>query len=213
MRILPMASPSQLHAALTLEEFLRLPEIDDHPYLEFIDGRIEAKLSPQKKHSVIQKRLMMNLDAFSQPRGLGETFPELRCTFAGRSIVPDVVFLTEDHIQADSHGDLINETFQPPDIHIEIASPDQPAKRNRDRLQFSTANGCLMGWLIDPERKAVEVFLPGGSHHRLPNDGVLEGDPVLPGYRLLVSELFDWLKVRRIKPSGSDAPDPRDASS
>ena len=72
-----MASPSQLHAALTLDEFLRLPEIDEHPYLEFIDGRIEAKVSPQKKHSVIQKRLMMNLDAFSQPRGLGETFPEL----------------------------------------------------------------------------------------------------------------------------------------
>jgi len=109
-----MASPSQLRSALTLEEFLRLPEIDEHPYLEFIDGRIEAKVSPQKKHSVIQKRLMMSLDSFSQARGLGETFPELRCTFAGRSLVPDLVFLTTDHIQADSQGDLINETFQAP---------------------------------------------------------------------------------------------------
>jgi Uma2 family endonuclease len=208
-----MASPSQIRAALTLEEFLLLPEIDDHPYLEFVDGRIEAKVSPQKKHGVIQKRLMTHLDGFSQPRGLGETFPELRCTFAGRSIVPDVVFLTEDHIQADSQGDLINETFQPPDIHIEIASPDQRAKRNRDRLQFSTANGCLMGCLIDPERKVVEVFLPGGSHQPLPNDGVLEGDPVLPGYRQLVSELFDWLKFRGTKPSGSETPDPGASSS
>lgn len=208
-----MASPSQLHAALTLEEFLRLPEIDDHPYLEFVDGRIEAKVSPQKKHSVIQKRLMMNLDAFSQPRGLGETFPELRCTFAGRSLVPDVVFLTTDHIQADSEGDLINETFQPPDIHVEIASPDQPAKRNRDRLQFSTANGCPLGWLIDPERKTVEIFRSGGSREWLTEDGVLEGAPVLPGYRLPLTELFDWLKVRRIKPSGSDTPDPGAPSS
>ena len=203
-----MASPSQLHAALTLDEFLRLPEIDEHPYLEFIDGRIEAKVSPQKKHSVIQKRLTMSLDAFSQPRGLGETFPELRCTFAGRSLVPDAVFLTTDHIQADSQGDLINETSQPPDIHIEIASPDQPAKRNRDRLQFSTTNGCLLGWLIDPERKTVEIFGSGRSCERLNEDGVLEGGPVLPGYRLPLTELFDWLKVRGIKPLGSDTPDP-----
>jgi Uma2 family endonuclease len=145
---------------------------------------------------VIQEQLTMSLDAFSLPRGLGETFPELRCTFAGRSLVPDAVFLTTDHIQADSQGDLINETSQPPDIHIEIASPDQPAKRNRDRLQFSTTNGCLLGWLIDPERKTVEIF------------GSLEGGPVLPGYRLPLTELFEWLKVRGIKPLGSDTPDP-----
>ena len=55
-------------------------------------------------------------------------------------------------------GELVNETFRPPDIHVEIASPDQPAKRNRERLQFSTANGCPLGWLIDPERRTVEVF-------------------------------------------------------
>jgi Uma2 family endonuclease len=203
-----MASPSQLRSALTLEEFLRLPEIDEHPYLEFIDGRIEAKVSPQKKHSVIQKRLMMSLDSFSQARGLGETFPELRCTFAGRSLVPDLVFLTTDHIQADSQGDLINETFQAPDLHVEIASPDQPAKRNRDRLQFSTANRCLLGWLIDPERKTVEIFESGRSRERLTEDGVLEGEPVLHGYRLPLTELFGWLKVRRNKPSESDSPDP-----
>ena len=45
-----MASPARVDKMITLEEFLRMPEIDEHPYMEFIDGRIEAKLSPQKKH-------------------------------------------------------------------------------------------------------------------------------------------------------------------
>ena len=27
----------------------------------------------------------------------------------------------------------------------------------------------------------------------------LEGDPVLPGYRLPIAELFGWLKLRRIR--------------
>ena len=100
-----MASPSRVPTTMTLEEFLRLPGIDEHPYREYIDGRIEAKVSPQKKHSTIQKRLVSHLDDFAVPRSLGESFPELRCTFAGRSIVPDVVFLLRDHIETDENGE------------------------------------------------------------------------------------------------------------
>jgi Uma2 family endonuclease len=44
-----MSSPARIRKAITLDEFLRLPEIDERPYLEYIDGRIEAKVSPQKK--------------------------------------------------------------------------------------------------------------------------------------------------------------------
>ena len=51
-----MASPARVDKMITLEEFLRLPEIDEHPYLEYIDGRIEAKVSPQKKHGLLEKR-------------------------------------------------------------------------------------------------------------------------------------------------------------
>jgi Uma2 family endonuclease len=193
---------------LTLEEFLRMPGIDEHPYREFIDGRIEAKVAPQKKHSAIQKQLVRHLDDFAVPRSLGESFPELRCTFAGRSIVPDVVFLLAEQIGTDDSGDLINETYQPPDLHVEVASPDQPIKKNRDKLCFSTSNGCRLGWLIDPERKIVEVFRPGRSRQRLPDDGVHEGEPVLPGYRLPVAELFGWLRSRRPGPAGPGGASP-----
>src|SRR5215469_6420841 len=86
-----MASPARVDKKITLEEFLRMPEIDEHPYLEYIDGRIEAKVSPQKKHGRLEKRLMTHIDAYAEPRQLGETFPEVRCTFVGRSIIPDVV--------------------------------------------------------------------------------------------------------------------------
>src|SRR5205085_10988739 len=99
-----MASPSKIRAGLTLEEFLRLPDIDEHPCLEYIDGRIEAKVAAQKRHSVLQMRLGERLNDFAEPRRLGMVFPELRCTFAGRSIVPDLVFLLEGHIGVDDPG-------------------------------------------------------------------------------------------------------------
>jgi Uma2 family endonuclease len=203
-----MASTTHVGVTLTLEEFLRLPEIDEHPYQEFIDGRMEAKVSPQKRHSAIQKRLVEHLDAFAAPENAGESFPELRCTFAGRSIIPDIAFLLDEHIEYDELGELVNETTRLPDIHIEIVSRDQSVRKCRERIVFSTANGCPLGWLIDPENRVVQVFRPGEPLIQIAADGVLEGEPVLPGYRLPVSELFGWLKRRNpIPPAGSSRPD------
>src|SRR5262245_18839256 len=91
-----MASPARVRENLTLEEFLRLPE--EKPYLEYIDGRIEAKVSPQFKHSLIASRLTQHLNQFSQPANLGFALVELRCTFTGRSIVPDISVLLDAHI-------------------------------------------------------------------------------------------------------------------
>ncbi len=185
-----MASPARVDRMITLEEFLRLPEIDEHPYLEYIDGRIEAKVSPQKKHGILEKRLMNHIDAYAEPRLLGQTFPELRCTFAGRSIIPDVVFLLDEHIECDERGEILDPTLRPPDIHVEIVSPDQSVRKCREKLVFSTANGCPLGWLIDPGRKTVSIYRPGRGPERLAADGALVGDPVLVGYRLPTRELF-----------------------
>jgi Uma2 family endonuclease len=200
-----MASPARIRKAITLDEFLRLPEIDERPYLEYIDGRIEAKVSPQKKHGILEKRLINHIDAYAEPRQLGQTFPELRCTFAGRSIIPDVVFLLDDHIETDKEGEVLDPTLWPPDIHVEIVSPDQSLRKCREKLAFSTANGCPLGWLIDPGRRTVSVYRLGQCVERLPVDGELKGAPVLPAYRLPVAELFGWLIVRRPKAGPSSS--------
>ena len=191
-----MASPARVDKMITLEEFLRLPKIDERPYLEYIDGRIEAKVSPQKKHGILEKRLMNHIDTYSEPRLLGQTFPELRSTFAGRSIIPDVVFLLDEHIEADERGEILDPTLRPPDIHVEIVSPDQSVRKCREKLAFSTANGCPLGWLIDPGRKTISAYRPGRRPERLAADGALSGDPVLLGYRLPIAELFGWLRLR-----------------
>jgi Uma2 family endonuclease len=207
-----MASPARVGNAISLEKFLRMPEIDEHPYLEYIDGRIEAKVSQQKRHSRIEAKLVAHLDAYAEPRELGSAFMEIRCTFAGYSLVPDVVFLLEEHIEIDEDGEIHDLTLRSPDIHVEILSPDEPVRRCREKLVISTANGCPLGWLIDPERKTVEVYRSGRPSERLPADGVLKGGPVLPRYRLPVVKLFGWLVAWQPNPpspqsqSGPSAP-------
>jgi Uma2 family endonuclease len=188
-----MASRTRIREEMTLEEFLELPE--DKPYLEYIDGRIEAKVSPQKKHTEIAAELRNCFNAFAAPRKLGRAYVELRCTFAGRSIIPDVVFLLKDHIEIDEKGRPVDETPWPPDIHVEIISPEQSVTKSQGKLLHSTSNGCALGWLIHPDRETIDVYRPGRPAERIATDGILEGEPALPGFRLPVAEVFGWLKL------------------
>ncbi|NJO47123.1 MAG: hypothetical protein HC835_16695 [Oscillatoriales cyanobacterium RM2_1_1] len=78
-------SPSQ---PITLEEFLERPETK--PASEYIDGQILQKPVPQRKHSIIQTEFSTAVNVILKPRQVARGFAELRCTFGGRSIIPDV---------------------------------------------------------------------------------------------------------------------------
>jgi Uma2 family endonuclease len=200
-----MATHPKIRSGVTLEEFLRWPDADEQPYKEFIDGKIEVKVSPQKKHNVLELGLCQALNQFATPGRLGLAFPELRCTFEGRSIIPDVVFLVEAHIACDDRGEYVDETPLPPDIQVEIISPDQSETRSKQKLVHSTAHGCRLGWLIHPYRRTIDVYRPGVPPERLASDGFLDGVPVLPGFRLAVSEVFGWLRHREPTPNDPGA--------
>lgn len=192
---MPRPSPAR-SADLGLDGFLRHPRIDVRPYLEYLGDRVERKVSPRARHSVITKELVACLDAFARGRGLGEAYPELRCTFAGRSIVPDVVFLLRDHQPLNAEGEEVNESRRTPDVQVEIVSPGQSLRKTREKLTHATSHGCPIGWLIHPDQKWVEVYRTGQPPERLGDDGILLGEPVLPGFRLPVSLVFGWLTAR-----------------
>jgi Uma2 family endonuclease len=187
-----MANRTTVREGMTLEEFLELP--DDYR-LEYINGRIEGKVAPQKRHTEIQAEMRNCLNAFAAPRKLGRAYVELRCTFAGRSIIPGVVFLLKEHIEIDERGRPRDDTPWPPDLHVEVISPRQSLKKAREKLKHSTSNGCPLGWLIDPDPERIYNYRPGRRARRKPPDGVLEGKPVLPGFRLPVAEVFRWLEL------------------
>jgi len=108
-----------------------------------------------------------------------------------------VIFLLEAHIVVESDGSPADATLIPPDIHVEIVSPDQSPSVADEKLRFSTANGCPLGWLVDPYRESITVYRPDQPPTRLVAGEVLEGEPVLPGFRLPVAEVFGWLKRRK----------------
>jgi Uma2 family endonuclease len=77
---------ASLATALSIEEFLKLPYLEESPAWEYVNGVSSQKPMPKTRHSLLQKRLLAEIDRSSRTH---TALPELRCSFGGRSIVPD----------------------------------------------------------------------------------------------------------------------------
>ena len=100
------------------------------------------------KHSLLQKRLVAAIDAIESQY---EAFPELRCTFGGRSIVPDIVVIANHKIPIDEDGDISSGGITVvPDWTIEILSPNQSQTRVTGNILHCLQHGAQLGWLLDP---------------------------------------------------------------
>jgi Uma2 family endonuclease len=53
------------------------------------------------------------------------------------------------------------------------------------------AAGTRWVWVVDPESQAVTVYASLLWPHTLGKDEMLDGDDVLPGFRVLVGEIFE----------------------
>jgi len=180
---------------ITLAEFLQLPETK--PASEFIDGQIYQKPMPQGKHSTLQIRLADTINEVGFPQQIAYAFPELRCTFGGRSIVPDIAVFKWDRIPFDADGEVANTFERSPDWTIEILSPDQSQTKVTDNILFCLRHQTILGWLIDPEEKAVICFQPNQLPEimRQPEDTLPVPDFL--DLRLTVGQVFSWLKLRQ----------------
>lgn len=144
--------------AITLEEFLKLSETK--PASEYIDGQIIQKPMPQGKHSTIQTEFSTTVNLILKPQQAARAFSELRCTFGGRSIVPDVSVFTWQRIPRDPNGEIANTFSSAPNWTIEILSPDQSQTKVTKNILHCLNHGTQMGWLIDPDEQTVFVYLP-----------------------------------------------------
>ncbi|MCF3607804.1 Uma2 family endonuclease [Planktothrix agardhii 1033] len=139
-------TPSKI---ITVAEFLKQPETK--PASEYIEGKIIQKSMPQGKHSTIQGELVTAINAILKPAKIARAFPELRCTFEERSIVPDVSVFTWDRIPRDHNSAIAKSIFvyhsqQQTEV---FDQPESPISVPPFATDIKLTVGELFGWLLE----------------------------------------------------------------
>lgn len=78
-----------------------------------------------------------------------------------------------------------------PDLVVEVVSPNDSASYvQRKVLEYLNA-GVRMVWIVYPEQQTISVYEPGDRVRFLTRDATLDGGDVLPGFSVLVAQIFE----------------------
>lgn len=177
---------------LTLQEFLQQPETK--PATEYINGALIQKPMPKGRHSRLQGKLCATINQVAEDAKIAYAFPELRCSFGTRSVVPDISVFRWEGIPFTSDGDLPDNFDLPPDWTIEILSPEQRPNKVLDNILYCLENGSRLGWFIDPDDFSILCLRPQQQ------PALYRGDRVVPvlsdlDLTLTASQVFSWLNM------------------
>ncbi len=103
-------------------------------------------------------------------------------------LVPDVAFVRWDRLPEGEEP----EKYVPvaPDLVVEVRSPtDRPGEMAQKRELYRRA-GVPLIWWVDSRRRIVSVYRDGELVAELSEADELDGEEILPGFRLSVAEIF-----------------------
>lgn len=171
---------------LTLSEFLARPE-DDVAH-ELIDGVAVPKVAPQRFHSKTQKALLFILDSWARERGEVGIEWSVTLTRQGRDWVPvpDLLYISQQRLPDDLED---GPCPVPPDLTVEIISPDQSFGEMTEKALDYLNAGVLRVWIVDPKSRSITVFMPNDVPQIYRGDRPLT-DTLLPELTLTAQDLF-----------------------
>lgn len=179
---------------LSLDDFLTLP--GQEPELELEpDGTVIQKVSPRGQHSRLQLILCERINRIAERSRLALAFPELRAVFGGAAYVPDVSVYRWARIPRTPDGRVANDFRSPPDVAIEIVSPEQSVNALVRRCVWYVTNDVEIALLVDPADESVLLFRHQAPPRAIRGAERIDLDTVLPGFELTADELFASLQL------------------
>lgn len=160
----------------------------------------ELEKMPSLEHGAIGIRLGRYLDAYVEEHGLGLVCnSQTTYRFVGQKPIrfPDLSFVSRDRLpqQIDQNADFA------PDLAVEVLSRgDDVSEVDKKILQYQRS-GVRLVWVIHPAIQAMDVYRlrDGLKLQRLLLEDELDGEDVIPGFKLNVSRLFDFPNAPQIQ--------------
>jgi Uma2 family endonuclease len=176
---------------VTAEELFRMP--DDGYWYELVQGRLIKMSPPGALHGVVGIRVQTALDQFVAQQQLGLVLPQdtgFKLASNPDTVrAPDAAFVRRDRIP--STGVPVGYWPGAPDLAVEVRSASDRRSDLRRKASEYLRHGARLVWVIDPTRRDVTVFRPGSAPRTLRSDDELDGEDVVPGFRLGVRRLFE----------------------
>jgi Uma2 family endonuclease len=173
----------------TPADVLRLQE-SEGVLCELVDGFLVEKPmgSPESYLTLRLARLLGNyveqhdLGYLLGPDGMTRLFPKL-------VRLPDISFTSWERAPS-REGPSEAITTIIPNLVVEVFSPGNTEEELKVKRREYFRAGVELVWQVYRDTRTVYVYTPGKRPRVLGEGDILTGDPVIPGFRLKLSELF-----------------------
>jgi len=174
---------------MTADELWAMPE--DGMRRELVAGELREMSPVGERHGDAVQNISRSLDAHVHTRRLGRVRPEIGYLLESDPDTlraPDLSFVRADRLSAD--GPAPGFFRGAPDLAIEVVSPHDRYSEVRAKVREYLAAGTAMVVVVDPEDRTVAVYRPGRDPLDLTEVDVIDGDDVVPGWKLPVRDIF-----------------------
>ncbi len=183
---------SDVRLQVTPEQFARLCELNPDLRLEVNrDGELIVMPPTGGDTGKRNFKLIGKFANWVEQNGMGEGYDSSTgydfSAFGGKNPSPDVSWVERSRLEGvDTSG------FIPiaPDFVIELRSKTDLIKDVRAKMEEYRRVGVRLGWLINPQKKQVEIYRPGRDVEILEAPTSLSGEDVLPGFVLDMRSIF-----------------------
>ena len=175
---------------MTAEDLLRLP--DGGSRYELIAGLPRRMPVGGLEHGWIGSRFVRHLGAFDRRRLGIVVGPDTLFRFSrdpDYGLIPDAAFLGADRLPPRSQWWDVAEVS--PDLVVEVVSPHDTRADVAEKVAYYLAHGVVIAWVAYPAPRQVVVHRADRAPLRLSVGDTLDGEDVLPGFRLPLFEIFD----------------------
>lgn len=107
---------------------------------------------------------------------------------SGDVLSPDAAFVANARIpQPEPEGfpDLV------PDLVVEVLSPSERSGAVAEKVRAYLDAGVRLVWVVNPRSRTVMVHAMGWPARTIDENGVLDGESVLPGFRCPLADVLD----------------------
>ena len=157
---------------------------------ELIRGELFPIMPAVTLHGIVTHRLSRLIGNFVDKNELGEvTAAEIGFRLKNQSTVgADVGFISNENLEKFGIPDSFFPTA--PDLAVEVISPSNTSEEISTKVEDYLSSGSKLVWIVYPKRKVVVVYRQNNTVSFLHENDDLEGEEVLPEFRLSLSKIF-----------------------